>query len=42
MAKNKKLNSKNPKFLPKKKEDKQKKIFLREVKGCKIYINYEN
>jgi len=41
MTKKKKLNSSNPKFLPKKTEVKQKKILLREVKGCKIYLCYE-
>ena len=41
MTKKKKLNSTNPKFLPKKTEVKQKKILLREVKGCKIYLCYE-
>jgi len=41
MTKKKKLNSSNPKFLPKKIEVKQKKVLLREVKGCKIYLCYE-
>ena len=41
MTKKKKLNSSNPKFLPKKTEVKQKKVLLREVKGCKIYLCYE-
>ena len=41
MSKKKKLNSLNPKFLPKKTEVKQKKVLLREVKGCKIYLSYE-
>lgn len=41
MSKKKKLNSKNPKYLPEKKFVKYKRVFLREVKGCKIYNCYE-
>tara|TARA_R110000822_G_scaffold138365_3_gene275938 strand:+ start:309 stop:437 length:129 start_codon:yes stop_codon:yes gene_type:complete len=39
--KKRKLNSKNPKYYPPKKGKKYKRVFLREVRGCKIYNCYE-
>lgn len=41
MAKKKKLNSKNPKYLPKEKVKEYKKIVVKEVKGCKITLIWE-
>ncbi len=43
MPKKRKLNSKNPKYL--KEDNKQpdvKKIFKKEVKGCKMYFIFES
>tara|TARA_R100000541_G_scaffold9480_3_gene17183 strand:- start:2590 stop:2724 length:135 start_codon:yes stop_codon:yes gene_type:complete len=37
MSKKKKLNSKNPKYMEKVIEVKKNKVFIREVKGVKIY-----
>jgi len=41
MAKKKKLNSKNPKYNKEEKKTKYKRVFVKEVKGCKIYNLYE-
>ena len=41
MNKKKKLNSKNPKYYPEQKKEKFKRVFVREIKGCKIYNCYE-
>jgi|TARA_R110001592_G_scaffold1261_3_gene7462 hypothetical protein len=40
MPKKRKLNSKNPKYMDKAIEVKQNKVFIREVKGIKIYAVY--
>ena len=41
MPKKRKLNSANPKFQPEDKKDvKMRRIFVKEVKGCKIYKGY--
>ena len=37
MAKKRKLNSKNPIYNKVEKKTKYKKVFVKEVKGCKIY-----
>jgi hypothetical protein len=41
MSKNRKLNSNNPKYNKVEKKIKYKKVFVKEVKGCKIYHLYE-
>tara|TARA_R110002020_G_scaffold367011_2_gene578992 strand:- start:668 stop:799 length:132 start_codon:yes stop_codon:yes gene_type:complete len=41
MSKKKKLNSKNPKYYPEQKEKIYKRVFVKEIKGCKIYNLYE-
>lgn len=43
MAKKRKLNSKNPKYLPEseKKTKEYTKILVKTVKGCKIYTLWE-
>ena len=41
MPKKRKLNSLNPKYITKITEDvKVRKVFIKEVKGVKIYANY--
>lgn len=39
--KRRKLNSKNPRYLPKEKKKKQKKVLMKETKLFKMYFNYE-
>lgn len=41
MAKKRKLNSNNPKWNKTEEKIKYKKVFVKEVKGCKIYNCYE-
>lgn len=41
MAKKKKLNSNNPKYNKTEEKIKYKRVFVKEVKGCKIYNLYE-
>jgi|TARA_B110000444_G_scaffold257488_2_gene296006 hypothetical protein len=41
MPKKRKLNSKNPKYLPEKKKVEYKKIVVKEVKGVKITFLWE-
>lgn len=41
MAKKRKLNSNNPKWNKTEEKTKYKRIFVKEVKGCKIYHLYE-
>ena len=43
MPKKRKLNSKNPKYLPEVKvDDKLLKKFIKQVKGVKVYAIYSN
>jgi len=39
--KRRKLNSKNPRYLPKEKMKKQKKVLMKETKLFKMYFCYE-
>ena len=41
MAKKRKLNSNNPKYKKEEKKVLYKKVFVKEIKGCKIYNCYE-
>jgi|TARA_S200002703_G_C3801338_1_gene247703 hypothetical protein len=41
MAKKRKLNSKNPKYKKEEKTTQYKRVFYKEVRGCKIYMLYE-
>ena len=41
MAKKKKLNSLNPKYNKTEEKIKYKRVFVKEIKGCKIYNLYE-
>lgn len=41
MPKKRKLNSSNPKWNKTEEKTKYKKVFVKEVKGCKIYNLYE-
>jgi len=41
MAKKRKLNSTNPKYKREEKTTQYKRVFYKEVKGCKIYMLYE-
>ena len=41
MAKKRKLNSNNPKYNKTEEKIKYKRVFVKEVKGCKIYNLYE-
>jgi hypothetical protein len=41
MAKKRKLNSNNPKYNKTEEKIKYKRVFVKEIKGCKIYNLYE-
>lgn len=41
MAKKRKLNSTNPKYKKEEKTTQYKRVFYKEVRGCKIYMLYE-
>jgi len=41
MAKKRKLNSLNPKYNKVEEKSKYRRVFVKEVKGCKIYHLYE-
>ena len=41
MAKKRKLNSNNPKSNKTEEKIKYKRVFVKEIKGCKIYNLYE-
>ena len=41
MSKKRKLNSNNPKYNKVEEKTKYKRVFVKEVKGCKIYDLYE-
>lgn len=41
MTKKRKLNSKNPLYNKVEKKIKYKRVFVKEIKGCKIYNLYE-
>lgn len=41
MAKKRKLNSTNPKYLKQEKTKQYKRVFYKQVKGCKIYLLHE-